>query len=165
MAAKKYPAIGTKLWIGDAGSPETFFSVASCGDFTGPKKKRDLLDATTHDTDTTDGGYKEFITSLKDGQETTFPIWLDPNEATHNNTPAAVGSHCGGLDYLFETGARRNMYLAYPVSPAAMVQFAGIVTGLELDAKVAGGLMGNVTVKVTGRTTLLHDLTTSNPNG
>lgn len=162
--AKKYAAIGSELWIGDAGSPEQFFKVASVGDISGPKKKRDTIESTTHDTDTEDGGYKDYITSLKDGQDTTFPIWLDPNEASHNSTPTQAGVTSGGLDYLFEVGDTRNMFLAYPVSPAARVQFKGIVTGLELDAKVGGGLMGNTTVKVTGKTSLLFGLLHKNPN-
>ena len=162
--ANKYAALGTELWIGDGGSPELYTKVASVGDVTGPQKKRDIIESTTHDTDTTDGGFKEYVASLKDGQTTSFPIWLDPNEASHNSSPTVVGSFSGGLDYLFESGAVRNMILAYPVSPAARVAFKGLVTDIGLDAKVAGGLMGNCSIKVTGKTQILNGLLHKNPN-
>jgi hypothetical protein len=146
MPAVKYAAIGMQLWISDGGaSPETYFKVASVADIVGPKAKADTIDSTTHDT--TDG-YRDFIASLKDGQEVTFPVWLDPNEATHNETATVVGTNAGGLKYLFEQRVKRNMKLVMPVSPVARVRFTALVTGYEFDFKVAGGIMANIVLKV-----------------
>lgn len=162
--ARKWAAIGTQLWIGDTGSPELFNKVASLGDISGPKKKRDTIDTTTHDVDTTDGGYKTFITSLKDGQEFTAVCFLDPNEATHNSSPTVVGTFAGGLDYLFDKGDVRDMYVVHPVSPASRIQLKAAVIGLDFEAKVKDALMFNATFKVSGKPTLQFGLTNGNPN-
>lgn len=149
--ARKWAAIGTQLWVGDGASPETFFKVASIQDLTGPKKKRDTIDTTTHDSDATQGGYKEFIGSLKDGGEVSLPLFLDPNETSQNNTATVAGVSAGGLNYLFETGDVRHMYIVYPVSPAARIPFSGLITGVDYDSKVAGALMASATIKVSGK--------------
>jgi len=162
--ARKWAALGTQLWIGDAGSPEAFFKVASLGDISGPKKKRLTIDTTTHDVDTTDGGYMTFITSLKDGQEFTAVAFLDPNEVTHNSTATQAGVHSGGLDYLFDKGDVRNMYIVHPVSPASRIQVNAAVIGLDFEAKIKDALMFNATFKVSGKPTLQFGLSSGDPN-
>lgn len=152
--AKKYAAIGTQWWISDGGSPEAFFKVANCGDIGGPKVKVDTIDTTTQDTEEDEGGYKEFISSLKDGQELTVVVFLDPNDSTLNEAPTVAGVNAGGLKYLAESREKRNMNLVYPVSPKVRVRFKGIVTGFEYDSKVTGALMANATVKVSGKPTM-----------
>lgn len=161
MSAVKYAAIGTELWIGDGASPETFFKYASIGDIMGPKMKADTIDVTTHDST---GGYKEYIPSLKDAQEITFPIKLDPNLSDHNETATVAGVNAGGLKYLFEARVRRNMSLVYPTSPTARFDLSGQVIGYEPDAKVTGDLAGNIVVKVSGKPTLRSGLATGNRN-
>lgn len=146
-----YAAIGTQLWVGDGNSIETFFQVARIQDVTGPKMKRDTIDVTTHDSSS---GYKDFIGSLKDGQEVSFPFILDPNYAGHNETATSIGVSSGGLKYLFETNVKRNMRLAMPSSPTTRVRFVGQVTGFDQDLKVTGAIMGTCTIKVSGKPTL-----------
>jgi hypothetical protein len=151
MSAVKQAAIGTALWIGDAGSPETFFLVSSAKDFAGPKMKADTIDVTTQDSAS---GYKEFISSLKDGQEVTFPIEFDPNFVGHNEAATIAGTQAGGLKYLFEQRAKRNMAMVYPTSPFTKMSFVGVVVGFEPDNKVMGSMLGNITIKVSGKPTL-----------
>lgn len=147
-----YAAIGTQLWVGDGNaSPETFFQMARLKDVAGPKMKADTIDVTTHDTS---DGYKEFISSLKDGQEVTFSIVMDPNLATHNETATSVGVTPGGFKYLFEARVRRNMRLVMPTSPTTRFRFVGVVTGFEADLKVLDAIMAAVTIKVSGKPTL-----------
>jgi len=149
--ALKQAAIGCQLWIGDGGSPEQFFAVPSCGDFTGPKKKTSTIDTTTHDSDS---GYMDFISSLKDGGEVPFPIEFDPNDIAHNETATVAGVNAGGLHYLFEQRVKRNMRVALPTSPATRFRFLGLVTGLDADLKVKGSIKSNVIIKVSGKPTL-----------
>jgi len=152
--SKAYAAIGTQLWIGDGGSPEMFFRVARIGDVAGPKSKVDTIDVTTHESALQAAPYKEYIASLMDGQEVTFPLVWDPGDDTHSETATSVGTNAGGLKYLMEQRAIRNMRLAYPTSPATRTRFVGFVTGYEPDLKVTGHMAANVTIKVTGKPTL-----------
>lgn len=149
-----YAAIGTQLWVGDGGTLELFFQVAHIQDVSGPKMKRDTIDVTTHDSQVNAGGYKEFIGSLKDGQEVTFPLVFDPNSANHNETATVVGTTAGGLKYLFETNVKRNMRIQLPTSPTTRLRFVGQVTEFDTDLKVAGAVMANCTIKVSGKPTL-----------
>ncbi len=149
--ANKQASIGTELWIGDAGSPETFFLVPSVGDIAGPKKSVATIDVTTQDSPQ---GYDEFISSLKSGGEVTFPIQLDPNAIEHNNTATVVGTNAGGLHYLLEQRVKRHMRVAIPTSPATRFSFLGLVTGIAGDFKVKGSTMSSVIVKVSGPPTL-----------
>lgn len=142
-----YAAIGVQLWIGDGGSTETFFQMARIQDVAGPKLKRDVIEVTTHDSA---AGYKEYIGSLKDGQQVTFPLVLDPNYSGHNETPTVVGVNPGGFKYLFEENVRRNMRIAIPSSPANRIRMIGQVVGFELDLKVHGAEMANITIQVSG---------------
>ncbi len=145
----KRAALGVALWIGDAGSPETFFKVGSIKDVAGPKIKKTTIDVTTHDSLS---GYNEFIASLKDGQEVTFPIELDPTSNQHDETPTVIGQNAGGLKYLLEdVNIPRNMKLVIPSSPLTRFSFAGLVTGYEPDLKVLGSIMANITIKVSGK--------------
>lgn len=145
MSGTAYAAIGSLLWVGDGSSPETFFKVAKVQDIAGPKVKTDTIDVTTHDTD---DGYKEFIASLKDGQEVTFPCVFDPNEASQNESATIPGTQAGGLKYLLEQRVKRNMRLVMPTSPSTRFAFVGLVVGFEADMKVSGALMAAVTIKV-----------------
>jgi hypothetical protein len=158
MSGTAFAALGTQVWIGDGGSPtETYFKVGRVQDVSGPKDKTDIIDVTTHDSATVNGGdgYKEFIASLQDGQQITFPLVLDPNESTHNETATVVGTNAGGLKYLKNLRVRRNMRLVMPmVSPMCRVRLVGIVVGFELDFKVTGALMASVTIQVSGKPTM-----------
>ncbi len=151
MAAQKYAAIQSVLWVSDGGSPETFFKVASCGDTSGPKKKVTTIDVTTHDTD---DNYMDFIASLKDGGEVSLALVFDPNDITHSEAATVVGTNAGGLNYLFEQRVKRSMRLALPVSPAARWAFTGLVTAFEPDMKVTDALRANCTIKVSKKPTL-----------
>lgn len=149
---KKTAALGVQLWIGDGGSAEQMFQYGGLKDVAGPKVKKTTIDVTTHDST---GGYNEFIASLKDGQEVTFPIELDPTSNQHDETPTVVGVNAGGLKYLLEeVNNPRNMKLVLPTSPTTKISFGGLVTGYEPDLKVLGSIMANITIKVSGKPTL-----------
>jgi hypothetical protein len=155
--ASPFAALGTQLWIGDAGSPETFFRVGRVQDITGPKDKTDIIDVTTHDASPLNGGdgYKEFICSLQEGQQVTFPMTLDPNAVEANEAATIVGTQAGGLKYLKNQRAVRNMRLAMPmVSPVCRVRMKGLIVGFEHSFKVTGAIEAMVTIQVSGKPTL-----------
>ena len=147
-------AIGTQLWIGDDESPEYFTRVGRIGDVSGPNVTADTIETTTHDTEDLEGGYKEFITSLKDGGEVTFPIMFDPTSEEHNESATDPGVAAGGLKYLIESREKRNMRLVLPSSPKYRLSFKGVLTQWGGDFKVQGAMMANITIKVSGRPVL-----------
>ncbi len=147
-------AIGMQLWVGDDGSPETMFRVGRIGDVSGPNRQTDTFETTTHDTEELEDGYKEFESSLKDGGEFTFPIMFDPNSDHHNEAPTVVGTNAGGLMYLQDARAKRNMRFVMPGSPTNRFAFKGLITKVGGDFKVAGAKMCNVTIKISGKPTL-----------
>jgi len=155
MSSTLYAALGTQLWISDGGSPETFFRVARVGDLTGPQSKAETIDGTTHESALQDAPYREFVSSLLDGGEVTFPIMLDPAELSQAEAPTIVGTQAGGLKYLLEKGYRRNHRIVFPfTSPVARIRYVGLVTGFVPDMKVVGMLMSSITIKVSGKPTL-----------
>jgi hypothetical protein len=157
MATTPYAALGTQIWVGDGGSPDTFFKVARVQDIQGPKVKTDLIDVTTHDAALVDGGdgYKQYIGSLKDGQQITFPVVLDPNDITQNETATVVGTNAGGLKYLCEQNAIRNCRIAFPqVSPTCRIRLKMLFTGFDFEAKVTGSVMATLTAQCIGKPTL-----------
>lgn len=147
-------AIGMQLWIGDDGSPETFFRYGRVGDVSGPNRTTDTFETTTHDTEELEDGYKEFEASLKDGGEFTFPIMFDPISDHHNDAATEVGVTGGGLMYLQDSRAKRNMRFVLPSSPKTRFAFKGLVTNIAGDFKVTGPMMANVTLKVSGKPVL-----------
>lgn len=151
--ATKYAAQNTFLYIGDGATvSEAFFKVKFLQDIALPKEKADILDVSTQDE--TDH-YHDYISTMIDGGECSFPIVLDPNEPTHNETPGVEGVNAGGLKWLMDNRARRNMRFEFSyTSPVTRIRFAGVVTGMAGDAKVKGNLAANVTIKVMGKPTL-----------
>jgi hypothetical protein len=147
----KWQAQNTYLFIGDEGSPEQFFKVVFLQDINLPKRKADLIDVSTQDE--TDH-YYDYLATMLDSGEATFQMVWDPTDPTHNNTATVAGVNAGGLEYLFNSRAKRNMRFAMPTNPATRLRFVASVTGLVPDAKVKGALMQNVTLKVSGKATL-----------
>lgn len=145
MAATQYAAIGTLLQRGNGASPEVFTTIAAVSDISGPKRKTDTIDTTSHDTTT---GYKSFIGSLKEGGEVTGKLFFDPNDSTHNATSL-------GLIDLQDSRAVINWQIVFPTSPSRKYTFAGLVIGMDLMAAVAGPLEITLTVKISGKPTLV----------
>lgn len=148
MSATKWQAQGTKLYIGDAGSPEQYFAVDHIQDFTLPQSKADQLDVTCQDETT---HYYDWLSTLIDGGEISFPIVFDPTCITHNETATVAGTNAGGLKYLLENRLKRNMRIELPTTPTTRFRLVGTVSFFGGDAKVKGALMENVKIKVSGK--------------
>jgi len=133
-------SFGTLLQIGDGGSPsETFTTIAEVLDIDGPSYTSDTEEVTSHSTV---GGYKEYIRTLKDGGDVTFPMnfFQDPTQTA--------------LWDAYESGERTNFKIIYPLPGVDnTVTFAAFVTDIGGSAPVQGILQRNVTLKVTGQAT------------
>lgn len=148
----KYASQNTFLWIGDDGSPEAFFKVLGLEDITLPAIKASVLDVSSQDE--TDH-YMDYISTLIDSGEAKFPILFDPNEPTQNETATVAGTRAGGLKYLLDQRARRNMRIEFSyTSPVTRMRFLGTVVGFDGTAPVKGALRATLTIKVMKKTTV-----------
>lgn len=137
-------AQGTLLQRGDGATPEVFTTLAEVGSISGPTLQADLIEVTNHSSPSR---FKEYIQGLKDGGELTFDLNYQPNEATHNNATGVLGD--------WNSGARKNYRLRFPVSPTVDWILPVIVTNFEIDAQVAEQLKASITLKLVSAPTLV----------
>ncbi len=131
-------AFGTLLKIGDgAGTAEAFTTIAEVGDIDGPSMSVDTIDVTSHSSTS---ARKEFIPSLIDSGEISFPISFVPDDATHDATT--------GIQKVMNDRSVWNWQMVFP--DATQVEFAGMVTKFGIKAPVAGKLSADVTLKISG---------------
>lgn len=107
-------------------------------DITGPSETTDTIEVTNQDSD---GGYKEYFSTLQDGGTVTFPSHFIPSDTDQQ----AMLTHKHNRDTL-------NWRIRLADSGYA-VFFAALITNLGF-AFPRGGVAGmNVTLKVTGPVT------------
>jgi hypothetical protein len=123
-------------------SPEVFTAVANINDINGIKVTAETVDTSTHNN--TDG-YREFITSLKNGGDVTFKVNWDPTNATHNESSA-------GLLGLLNGGNLINWQIREgTITPVKQWTFIGVVTVVGTIYAVAGKMEADITIKVSGK--------------
>jgi predicted secreted protein len=135
---------GTFLQMSDmAAVTPVFTTIFGCGDITGPGATRDTEDVTSHSSV---GGYREYITTLRDGGEVTCDIfWVWDETQTE-------------LDVAFAENPARNWRILFPVDEDDIddatgttgYEFSGLITDLSWSSPVAGALKRSLTVKITG---------------
>lgn len=130
-------ARGTLLQIGDGGGPEVFTTIAEVKDIQGPSFASDTVEVTNHDS----SAWKEYVTTLKDGEDVTFDVNFF-NHTTHQ-----------ALWTDFNSQVRRNFKIVFPLSPVVTLAFAAYVSNIGHAAPVADVLSRSVTLKVTGQPT------------
>ena len=134
-------AFGTLLKKETAPGSGTYTTIAQIGhDITGPGQKSDTIDTTTHNQLSP---YKSFIAGLREGGDVKFPLYFDPNDATHSDLVAT-----------FEAGVPVNWQLAPPFVPAVAWSFAAIVLDIGHHYKIKDAVMADITLKVSGRPVL-----------
>ena len=119
--------------------------VAAVRSISGPGLSLDTEDVTSHDS--TEAWEEVVATILRTG-EISVEIEYDPNAATHKN--AALG-----LLYDLTTRASAAYSIVFPSSPTVTWSFTAYVTAFEPDAPHDGSLTANVSLKITGKPTLL----------
>jgi len=137
-----YSSFGTLLQMDDGGGVN-FTTIAQVGDISGPEVSVDTEETTNQSSP---GGYEEVIPTIKRSGEVTFPVWWDPNDATHDATT--------GIYYVLNNRLKRSFREIFPTNPVKRWNFTGYITNLGNTAEVAGLLTANVTIKVTGQPTL-----------
>lgn len=135
------------------GSPEDFITILGIKSISGPSITRD-----THDTTvmTSPGGWREFIGGLKDGGEVSFTAnWL-PRDTTQSDLQDEFDK-----DSCESRSNWRIVVPACPGEPEVYLEFAGVLTGQNIEIPM-DDLMGfEGTIKVSGRPTLvIEDLST-----
>jgi predicted secreted protein len=137
-----YKAFGTLLKRGDGASPETFQEVKNCGDIEGPSTKKDFEEITNHSS-AAEGGYKEYVPTLKDGDTLKCSVnWL-PSDAVHI-----------GIQQDLDGDVLRNWQLVFPTTPVATFAFAAYVSAFNPKAPVKGIVMRELELKITGAVTV-----------
>jgi hypothetical protein len=86
---------GTKLRMGDGGSPQSFVEIGEVGDFE-DGDTIELVEVTNHQSP---NSRREYIAGLKDGAEISFPVNYLPGHATHNRATGLRGKIGEVLDF------------------------------------------------------------------
>jgi len=140
MASGAIPGYGTLLKMGDgAGTAEVFTTIAEVGDIAGPGFSVDTNDVTSHDST---GAMREFKPGLIDPGETSFPIWFQPDAATHDATT--------GLLSVMNARAIRNWKMIFPNAALSEAAFAAMITKFDVKGPVAGVISADITLKISG---------------
>lgn len=121
---------------GGAEGAEIFTTVAEISNLAGPKKNRSIIEVTHMESD---GGYREYITSLVDAGEVTF----DMNFTNVTSQQNLMGD--------FEDGTKSNYRIDFITKAGVKsIPFAALVTKFEHSFQLEKQLMASVTLKVTG---------------
>lgn len=149
--ARAHTGMGAQLQKGDGNSPENFVSIMGIKNITGPGISRDTVDVTDMNSP---NGYREFIGSLVDGGEVSFEANFLPLDDTQNQV-------AGGFMAEFDKGScdsRGNWRIILPEcqgEPDGYFEFAGIVTGQEVEIPMDDVMGFSGTIKVSGRPALI----------
>lgn len=126
---------GTKLRMGDGGSPQTFTEIGEVGDFE-DSDSVELIEVTNHQSP---NRRKEYIGALTDGAELSFPVNYIPDHATHNRTTGLRGKIGEVIDFQIIAPGETEIY-----------QFSALVMSVGRSFPVQGVMQMNVTLKKTG---------------
>ena len=131
-----FSGVGTTFKRADTitSSDPTFTAIAEINSIDGPNKTRDTIDVTSLDSV---GGYREFITSFRDGGEVTLEM---------NFTLAGYNT----LNDDFESEDAREYKITLPDTGNTEFDFDAYVTALGLGIPMDDKVTAPVTLKITG---------------
>lgn len=131
-------SLGTKLSKGTT-TPVDIGGLTSIG---GIEISADTIDVTTLESD---GGYKEFIGSFKDGGEVPIEGFFNPDESSGQVA----------LQDSLDSGLAEDYKITFPTTPKAEWAFKGVVTVFKVgDIDVDGTINFGATIKVSGKPVL-----------
>ena len=131
-----FKGVGTILARGDGSSPEVFTAIAKIVSIGGPEETKDELDDTTLDST---GGYKEFLSGLKDPGNLVLAL---------NYNPAGTGQTALETDYAADT--KNNYRLTWPDSPPKIVTVLAEVFSFSRNTEAASLVTADVTLRISG---------------
>lgn len=114
-------------------SGAAWVSLGEVTNISGPSMSRDTHDVTSL---ASTGGYREFITGLRDPGTLTFTMWFNRSDYDAMKT-------------LFESDAVKDFELILNDSETTTLEFSGYVTELPLDVP-EGPVSCNVSIKISG---------------
>lgn len=136
--AKATRALGTALTKGIE-TPVTIGGLTSIG---GIEITADTQDVTALDSE---GGYREFLGTFKDGGEVPIEGFFNP-DTTSGQT---------ALQESLDSGLAEDYAINFPTTPAWGWKFKGVVTGFKVgDVDVDGTINFGATIKVSGKPVL-----------
>lgn len=135
MSAQR--SLGTKLKIGTGANAVAIGQLTS---ISSPSMSQETIDVTTLDSD---GEYREFIGSFKDGGEVSASGFFDPQDEGQ----AAV------YDAL-EASTTEDFEIVFPAAMGASWKFKGVVTAYSTSAELEDAISFEITIKVSGKPTL-----------
>lgn len=101
----------------------------------------DNMDITTLDSD---GGYREFLGTFKDGGEVPLEGFFDSEDTGQMS-----------LQDSLDTGTAEEYKIEFPTTPKATWTFKGVVTGFTVgNAELEGAINFASTIKVSGKPVL-----------
>jgi len=134
----KYSAFGTLFKRGAA-------SVAGIKTISGPNLSLDTVDVTTHDSPE---GWEELVATILRSGNVTLDLVYDPAAATHKNTS-------GGLLYDMTSRTSTTYSIVFPDTGSTTWSFTAFVVGFTPSSPHDGYLGASVSLKLTGKPTLV----------
>jgi len=134
----KYAAYGSKFLRGAV-------EVAGIQTISGPGLSLDTEDVTSHDSPE---AWEEVVGTILRSGEVTLDLVYDPAAATHKNAS-------GGLLYDLAQRTSTTYSIQFSDTATSTWSFTAFVTGFEPDAPHDGALTASVTLKITGKPTLV----------
>jgi len=128
-----------ETFLASGSDTETYTTIAEVGDIGGPALKQGTMETTSHSSAS---GWREFITTVKEAGDVTFPISFLPANVTHNEIL--------GLIKDYRTGTLRKMQIVFTDTGTMTCSFSAYVTGFTPAMPVEGKLSSNLTVKISG---------------
>lgn len=134
MSNNALPTQGTKIYMGDVGSPETFVAIAEVRTIAGPNEQRGTrnvtdLDSTAH----------EKRLNLKDAGDLTLGIFYIPSNVQHLAMRAA-----------FNAGTLKRFRVEYEDTNASYEDFSAYITGWSRNFDTDSDVTADVTLTITG---------------
>jgi len=144
MPTNAIPAHGTLLKIGDGGGPETFTTISEVRELSGPEVSLDTEDVTSHDS--TDGWEEVIGTILRSG-EVSATLNYVPTDGTHDASTGVIND--------MQNRTLRNFEMVFPDSASTTWSFAALVTNFGPSEDADGILETEITLKLSGKPTLV----------
>tara|TARA_R110000824_G_scaffold212432_8_gene398659 strand:- start:3061 stop:3483 length:423 start_codon:yes stop_codon:yes gene_type:complete len=131
--------LGSEFKLGTNASPIVYTKVAEVLSISGPEISAEEIDVTSLDST---GGFKEYITGLKDGGTVSIEAnWIKGN-AQQITMRDAVAS-----------GATVNLQIVFADSPQTIATFIGKVTSFGMGADPSSQLKASLSVRISGAIT------------
>lgn len=134
MSDAALEAQGTKIYVGDIGSPPAFAEIVEVRSISGPDGQASWIDTTDLAS-----AAKEGRPGLKDEGQVRLRLFYVPDAASHVTLRSA-----------FSGRTQKKFKIEFTdTAPIKIWEFSGYVTGFQVGAEVDGAIMADVTIRIT----------------